>query len=250
MENNMNKDKDKTLINSYDEDIVLHRDTSEELAFFHNVYSGNMEAIHKNCDEHRFMDSSGVGLLSTNPLTNIKYHMVVTAAIITRGCIENGLEPERAFRMSDFYIRRLDNASTLEKVEEIHNSMVLDFTGKMRLIKHKRGISRPVTKCLDYIYAHIYDRLTLSDLAEYTNVSASYLSRQFNKEIGIPLSDYIRERKIEISEELLRDTDETILDIACKLSFASQSHFIQAFKNVVGMTPKKYRTQNSEKTWS
>ncbi|MBQ6231247.1 MAG: helix-turn-helix transcriptional regulator [Eubacterium sp.] len=237
-------------LNSYDEDSSVHRDTSEELTFFHNVYSGNMEAIHKNCDEHRFMDSSGVGLLSTKPLTNIKYHMVVTAAIITRGCIEHGLEPERAFRMSDYYIRRLDNAGTVEKVEEIHNSMVLDFTGKMRLIKHKRGISRPVTKCLDYIYAHIYDRLTLKELSEHANVSASYLSRQFNKEIGIPLSDYIRERKIEISEELLRDTDESILDIACRLSFASQSHFIQSFKNVMGITPKKYRAQNSVKKWS
>ena len=244
-----NKPNNNHLI-TYDEDSSVHRDTSEELSFFHNVFSGNMEAIHKNCDEHRFMDSSGVGVLSSNPLTNIKYHMVVTAAIITRGCIQNGLESERAFRMSDYYIRRLDNATTLEKVEEIHNSMVLDFTGKMRLIKHKRGISRPVTKCLDYIYSHIYDRLTLNDLAEYTNVSASYLSRQFNKEIGIPISDYIRERKIEISEELLRDTDESILDIACRLSFASQSHFIQAFKTTVGITPKKYRQQNNGKSWS
>ncbi len=176
--------------------------------------------------------------------------MVVTAALITRMCIARGLESEHAFRMSDFYIRKLDEAVSAEAVEEIHNNMVLDFTGKMRLIKRDKGLSRPITKCVEYIYAHIYDRITIRDLSEYTNVSSSYLSRQFAKELGLPISDYIREKKIELSQEMLKNTDDSVLEIALRLSFSSQSHFIQTFKNVVGMTPKKYRSINGYSSWT
>lgn len=238
-------------ISSYnDEDIEKHRDVDEEVLFFRNVSNGNVEAIHENCEQRRFVDENGVGQLSTDPVINLKYHMVVTAALITRLCIEEGLEPERAFRMSDFYIKKLDYAKTEKDVEDIHNHMVLDFTGKMRLQKKNKGISRPVNKALDYIYSHIYERITIEELAENSKVSASYMSRQFTKELGISISDYIREKKIEISQELLRNTDDSILDIALQLSFSSQSHFIQSFKTITGMTPKKYRTANGVSQWT
>lgn len=239
--------------NSYlwiSEESEIHRDTGEELEFLHAVSDGNMDFVHKNCEDRRFLDDTGVGMLSSDPVINLKYHMVVTAALVTRMCIARGLESEHAFRMSDYYIRKLDDASTAEAVEEIHNNMVLDFTGKMRLIKRDKGLSRPITKCVDYIYSHIYDRITVHDLSEYTGVSSSYLSRQFVKEIGLPISDYIREKKIELSQEMLKNTDDSLLDIALRLSFSSQSHFIQTFKSVVGMTPKKYRSINGYSSWT
>ena len=196
------------------------------------------------------MDSEGVGQLSTDPVQNLRFHLVVTAALITRNCIGMGLEQEKAFRMSDYYIRKLDDAKTAEDVEKIHDALVLDFTGKMRLLKKKKGISKPVNRCLDYIYAHIYERITIEELAKHSNVSKSYLSRQFMKEVGIPISDYIRETKIEIAQQKLRTTEESISDISYMLSFASQSHFINVFKNITGMTPKKYRTLNQGSRWS
>ncbi len=231
-------------------DNELHRAPDEEIDFFHSVCNGDMEKVYKNCEEHRFMDTEGVGKLSRDPVTNLKYHLVVTTALITRNCIEKGLEQEKAFRMSDYYIRKLDDAKTEKAVEEIHDALVLDFTGKMRLLKKNKGISKPVNRCLDYIYSHIYERITTEELAEYSHVSKSYLSRQFVKEVGIPISDYIRENKIEIAQEKLRTTEESILDISCMLSFASQSHFIDVFKNITGMTPKQYRTINKGSRWS
>lgn len=203
----------------------------------------------QNIEEKRFRDMEGVGMLSKDSVINLKYHMVISAAIIARICIEKGLEPERSYRMSDFYIKKLDDAVTENQVEEIHNHMVLDFTGKMRLLKKDHGMSRLVTKCINYIYSHISERITVKELAEYTSVSTSYLSRQFAKELGVSIGDYIREMKINAAEEQLLNTDDSILDIALQLSFSSQSHFIQAFKTITGVTPKKYRDQNSDRKW-
>ncbi|MBQ8984077.1 MAG: helix-turn-helix transcriptional regulator [Lachnospiraceae bacterium] len=237
-------------IDSYapDEEMV-HKSVDEEIAFYRAICSGDMDAIRKNCEEKRFHDQEGVGRLSQDPVTNLKYHMVITAAMTTRLCIEKGLESERAFRMSDFYIQQLDQANTIDQVTDIHDRMVLDFTGKMRLLRKDTGTSRPITKCINYIYIHINERITIGDLSEYAKVSQSYLSRQFPKEIGVSVSDYIREKKIEIAQDLLKNTDRSIIDIACQLSFSSQSHFIQTFKHYVGITPKKYRTLNGHDTW-
>ena len=101
----------------------------------------------------------------------------------------------------------------------------------------------------DYIYSHIKERITVAMLAEYTGLSESYLSRVFKQNLGISISDYIREKKIEKATHLLRYSDKSIIDIANYLSFSSQSHFIQTFENFTGMTPKKYRNKYYKSMW-
>ncbi len=100
------------------------------------------------------------------------------------------------------------------------------------------------------IYSHIKDRITIEDLADEFGVSASYLSRLFKKETGVSVSEYIREQKIAIAKNLLRFSDYSMIEIANRLSFSSQSHFIQQFREAVGITPKKYRDENYMVQWN
>ena len=99
------------------------------------------------------------------------------------------------------------------------------------------------------MYAHIRERITIEDLADVFGVSASYLSRLFKKETGISVSEYIREQKIHVAKNLLRFSDYPMIDIANRLSFSSQSHFIQQFREAVGVTPKKYRDEHYMIQW-
>lgn len=230
-----------------DENSVKHRQTDEEYAFYNAVSHGDLAAVRQNCDFRRFADKRGVGVLSLNHVTNMKYHFVVTTAIITRLCIRDGMPSEQAFRLSDYYILKMDNLNTESQVVKLHESMVLDFTGKMRMLRKKVSPTKPVAACLDYIYIHLAERLTVDDIAAQIDLSPSYLSRHFKEEIGISLSDYIREKKIEKAQELLKYTDKSLIEIANDLSFSSQSHFIQTFRKVVSMTPKKYRNLNRVK---
>jgi AraC-like DNA-binding protein len=63
------------------------------------------------------------------------------------------------------------------------------------------------------------------------------------------ISDYIREKKIERAENMLKFSDYDIADIANYLSFSSQSHFTQTFAKQVGLSPKKYRDLYYRKSW-
>lgn len=231
------------------EEEVSHRPLEEEYSFYHAVAAGDMEFVRENCREGAFTNPDGMGILSHAPLTNIKYHFVITTAMITRYCVEAGMELEQAYRLSDFYILKMDSCTTITAVAELHDSMVLDFTGKMLLLQKKSIISKSIVQCTEYIYNHIHDRITVNDLADFTGLSPSYLSRLFKKELGIAISDYIREKKIEKAQNLLKYSDFSFIEIANYLSFSSQSHFIQAFEKLVGMTPKKYRDRYYRTSW-
>lgn len=232
-----------------DVDEMEHRPPSEEFLFYRAVAEGDVDAVRRNCEMGRFVASDGVGILSHNPVTNLKYHFVITTAMITRLCRQNGMESEQAFRLSDFYIQKLDDLYTMQEVHSLHDEMVLDFTEKMRRYLRKDTNSKHINSCKEYIYAHIKERITIEDLSDALGVSASYLSRLFKKEAGISVSAYIREQKINIAKNLLRFSDYSLIEIANRLSFSSQSHFIQQFKEVTGMTPKKYRDENYMVQW-
>lgn len=109
--------------------------------------------------------------------------------------------------------------------------------------------SKHINVCKEYIYSHIKERITIEELAETLGVSASYLSRLFKKETGDSVSAYIRRQKIEMAQNLLRYSDYSLIDIANRLSFSSQSHFIQQFRELTGMTPKRYRNLNHTIQW-
>ena len=232
-----------------DIDEIEHRAATEELLFYQAVANGNVEAVKKNCEQERFVEQEGVGVLSRNPVTNLKYHFVITTAMITRICKKNGMELEQAFRLSDFYIQKLDDIHTVEGVQSLHDEMVIDYAEKMRRYSRSDTNSKHINACKEYIYSHIKERITIEDLADEFGVSAGYLSRLFKKQTGVSVSAYIREQKIDIAKNLLRFSDYSMIDIANRLSFSSQSHFIQQFRESVGMTPKKYRDEYYMVQW-
>lgn len=226
-----------------------HRPLEDEYSFYQAVKNGDMEFVRQNCEQCAFTNPEGMGKLSNNPLTNIKYHFVVTAAMLTRHCVEGGMELEQAYRLSDFYILKMDSCTNIDQVSELHNNMVMDLTGKMLMLKKNAILSKSIVLCTDYIYTHITERITIEMLADYTNLSTSYLSRLFKQNLGISISDYIREKKIEKAENLLKYSDFSLIEISNYLAFSSQSHFIQTFEKLVGITPKKYRDKYYHKNW-
>lgn len=231
------------------ENALAHRPLEEEYAFYHAVSSGDIKYVQENCRQNIFASPNGMGVLSHNPITNMKYHFVVTVALVVRHCVDAGMELEQAYRLSDFYILKMDSCTSVPAICRLHDSMVLDYTGKMLLLKKENVISKPVILCMDYIYDHLNSRITIECLADYTGLSPSYLSRLFKKELGVAISDYINEKKIEKSQHLLKYSDYSLIEIANYLAFSSQSHFIQVFKKAVGLTPKKYRDKFYRTSW-
>lgn len=231
------------------EQLEEHRLIENELSFYDAIAIGDIEFVKANCNENSFTNPEGMGHLSDNPIQNIKYHFVVTTAMITRYCIHQGMEQERAYSLSDFYILKMDKCHTINEISKLHDTMCLDYCKQMNEIRNSQILSKPIVLCIDYIYSHIHYRITIAELADYLKLSESYLSKLFHKEMGVSLSQYILDLKIEKAKNLLQYSDYNIVEIANYLSFSSQSHFIQVFQKKTGLTPHKYRTRNFRTNW-
>lgn len=96
---------------------------------------------------------------------------------------------------------------------------------------------------LNYIDQHFTEKLSLNELSKLAGMSPNYFSSFFKKTSGIPLWDYINQKRIDLSVQILRERDsgKNILEIATLCGFNNTAHFNKTFKKVTGMTPTEYR---------
>lgn len=215
-----------------------HLSYEREMAFFNSVKEGNAEEVKRL---FKPLDSNRLGKLSEDELRNLKYHLVITVAFITRYCIEGGMEMETAFNISDIYIQSVDRCKTKEEIRLLHRELVDDFTQRMILVRKREIYPKPIVLCIDYIYNNLHTKITLDTLSGIAGISPTYLSKLFHKEVGVKVSDYIMKKRVETAENMLKYSDYTCIEISGCLCFSSESHFIQVFKKYTGYTPKRYR---------
>lgn len=87
-----------------------------------------------------------------------------------------------------------------------------------------------------------YDtELTLEKCAEQLNFHPDYLRKAFRRGVGVNFSDYLGEYRLNVSKELLKNTDLTIAEIAQKMNYQNSQNFIRYFKKTVGITPGQFR---------
>ena len=110
-----------------------------------------IEAVQENCSRGAFENMEGVGQLSEDPVTNLRYHFVVTAAMLTRFCMEGGMAMEEAFGLSDEYIRRMDCCTNMAEIVYVHDQMALDYVCRMRNLKKRIASSKQVAEASSWI---------------------------------------------------------------------------------------------------
>lgn len=228
------------------ENFYQHSAYSTELAFYHAVQSGDIQRVKETMSP---LDSEGFGTLSSDSLRNLRYHLIISVAMITRYCMEAGMPSGEAYTLSDLYIQKADIASTSEAISALHKQMIIDFTKRMRNHKTEQVYSKPISKCLDYIYDYLHTPISLENLAEYVSLTPAYLSALFKKQVGTTISAYIRERRIDAAKNMLRYSEYTPIEIANYLCFSSHSYFIQIFRQETGMTPRQYQQKYFSRSW-
>lgn len=89
----------------------------------------------------------------------------------------------------------------------------------------------------EYVEKNIENKMGLKELADFMGYSPFYISRKFMDFYGIPITAYVRIRKLQYSiKDLLADMK--VIDVAMKYSFESHEGFSRSFKSLFGSSPK------------
>lgn len=83
--------------------------------------------------------------------------------------------------------------------------------------------------------------LSLQQVADAVGISRTYFSKTFKELTGEKYWDYLTRYRIEQAKLLLRDTNMFQAEISEKVGYNSEFHFSRKFKEIVGMSPNKYR---------
>lgn len=94
-----------------------------------------------------------------------------------------------------------------------------------------------------YVEDHYAYELTLSSLADRFHLNENYLSGLFKQEVGLTFSDYLTKLRMERADELIRENELRLTDIAMLVGYSTPSYFSTAFKKYYGQSPKKYREE-------
>lgn len=83
--------------------------------------------------------------------------------------------------------------------------------------------------------------LSLKEVADAAGISRTYFSKMFKDMTGEKYWDYLSRYRIEKAKELLLHTNLGQAQISEQVGYASEFHFSRKFKEIVGMSPNKFR---------
>ncbi|MEH2304005.1 response regulator [Nostoc sp.] len=95
----------------------------------------------------------------------------------------------------------------------------------------------------DFIEANYRQGITLSDVALAVGYSPAYLTNRVAKQTGETVNAWIVKRRMAAARPLLRDTNQTIDQIAIALGYQNTCHFSRQFRQHHGLSPKTWRKQ-------
>lgn len=126
-----------------------------------------------------------------------------------------------------------------------------DFKVLRRLWKDKydarmADISHIVRKALYYIHQGYQIEFSRDELAAELRICPDHLSRQFHKECGMHIIEYVTMLRIDKGKEYLIKTDGKINDIASSLGYPNANYFSKLFKKHIGLTPQEFRANHSK----
>ncbi len=134
----------------------------------------------------------------------------------------------------EFQIRNLLSQAWLVLVEEIEAQQRKNIFPISYAHERTKNI-------LSFIHKHYSEKISIADISAYAKISTKECIRSFKNTFHQTPMDYLIHYRIEQAKKLLRETDESITNIAFMTGFNNSAYFGKTFKKYTGITPKGFR---------
>ena len=116
-------------------------------------------------------------------------------------------------------------------------------------LKNHAKLPKPISQeriqiMLDFIHQHYAEKLTLDQIAEAAIISKRECLRCFHSCIAKTPVEYLVDYRIRMAERLLRNTDDSVTEIAMQVGFSDSAYFSKMFRQLRGVSPSQYRKEH------
>lgn len=169
----------------------------------------------------------------------VELHLLYRKYLITRKSM-----PEWMIGEIDDVLTWLHDLKDWQDIAVYVKSLSDNIIGHLNVVRHS-----PEYDVMDevkrYINASLHDQLSLQSIAERFYIHPNYLSRRFKERFGENFVNYLTGERVRKAEQLLRETELKIQQIAELVGFQDAAYFSSVFRKATGMTPVQCRTQTS-----
>ncbi len=173
--------------------------------------------------------------LPDDKIKNSFFELIVTANNATR-------EQDKNFSSDTFdnAFSTLSNANDIKLVKEFAQKFLMECTQAVASIK--KAEENPIIKRVcSYVEENLSCDISLETAADFVGVSSFYLSKLFKEEKGETFINFISDKRLEKSRQLLSETNLSIKEITAEVGYNDQNYFSRIFKSKYGLSPKEYR---------
>lgn len=153
---------------------------------------------------------------------------------------ESGLVVARRVGKEVYY-----HASDTEEVNILHKMIetIMEIVCPKNKNNNNLNLSQydTIEEVHEYLTHHLDERITIEELSKKFLMNPTTLKINFKNVYGSSLASHIKEHRMEKAAELLRETEDSILDISKKVGYENQSKFSENFKDFYKMLPSEYR---------
>lgn len=231
-DNNKEKMSLQSIVDFLSESYVqtFSQDMIEEL-------SSQIQKIYKAIDTYQIQDTF---MLFEEFISMIRHNKVPVAEVI------------QYFQSIVIYYSTKNQVDDLELYEVIHQladdtgfqekiSIVRKIIAAARTTQREKVYSPAVQDILSHVEDSYDEDISLKQLSEDLHINVMYLGQLFKKEVGMSLSKYLNNYRIEQAKKLLTETNLAVAEIGFKVGYQNQAYFYRVFKSSENKSPKEYR---------
>ncbi|HHT17247.1 MAG TPA: AraC family transcriptional regulator [Papillibacter sp.] len=110
------------------------------------------------------------------------------------------------------------------------------------VVQNTENLDNPyISQAISFMREHYQSSITISDICNLIYLSPGHFKRVFKQQTGRTPHQYLMDIRLERSQELLRQTEHSIEDVAKECGFINAGHFAVAFKRRTQLSPSEYR---------
>ncbi len=174
------------------------------------------------------------------PLRSLKNLGLVLNTSLRIAAERGGVSPYQLHTKSNKFAIIIEDISNIQSIMQIQKDMVISYC-KLVNRANTRGLSKPIMDAVHYIDNHLDRKISLLEISQHANINDSHLSRQFKKETGKTVTEYINEKKILRAKYYLENTNHSITEVSVMCGFENHNYFSKIFKEKTGYTPREYQ---------
>lgn len=170
--------------------------------------------------------------------------------MISRFKIRSAIHPgEEDYGKITKIIDEIDNE--IKKLDICYEIVICTLIKQLiaEMIRCSKGEERNAEKnggsmmqaALSYIRCNLRKPITLAEVAERFYYSPNYFSTLFHREMGMTFKSYLCNARLDLAMKTIRSTDMPVSSICYECGFMSEAHFIRAFKEKYGASPRHFR---------